>query len=247
MSGSERFHRDDPDRITPRRKMSGAAGTDPWNATAPLRPGDRTVDDPVEEGVNSAYRVIDEHMREGRRSAQRFANRWEQEGPPGRRSLDELRTLAHRIVGIYADSIPILIDLVQSLGSSLLIGYRDYGGERFTSAHRGEAGRGGFASARWREGAVHFAIEVSSNRRVRITIDIDDPDNPNLVVPALVDLDAAKSPLREVSFVPNPDNRRRRLNVVIPMDQAPGIYTGAIVDERTRVPCGFLSIDVVED
>jgi hypothetical protein len=212
----------------------------------PPHPGGRLEDDPVGEGVNSAYRVIDEHMREGLKSAQRFANRWDQEGPQGRRSLDELRTLAHRIIGIYADSIPILMDLIQSFGGSILSGYRDYGGQPFGAGLRGEAGPGSSASGR-HDSAAHFAIEVSSNRRVRVTIDIRDPDNPKLLVPPLANLDPEKPPLRQVSFIPNLDNRRRRLNVVIPDDQPPGRYTAAIVDGGTQDPCGFLTVDVVED
>jgi hypothetical protein len=249
MTGPERFHREDPERTTPRRGMGGIDRSDPWSVKAPLFPGDRTEADPVDEGVSAAYRVMDEHLREGRRRAERVANRWDQEGPHGRRSLEDVRTLAHRIVSIYADSIPILIDLIRSLGGSLLSGYREYGTDSSANYQREEGGRASVASSGRRRGdnGAHLSLEVSSNRRLQISIDLADPDNSNLVVPALVDLDPAKSPLRQISFITNPRHRRRALSIVIPHDQPAGIYTGAIADERTGVPCGLLSVEIIED
>jgi hypothetical protein len=247
MTGPERFHREDPERTAPRRETGSIDRADPWSAKAPLFRGDRTEDDAVDQGVSAAYRVMDEHLREGRRTAERVGNRRDQEGPPGRRSIEDIRTLTHRIVSIYADSIPILFDFIHSLGGSLLSGYRDYGAESSADYIREEGGPAISSGRRRGDDTTHFTMEVSSNRRLRISVDLADPDNSNLVVPALVDLDPAKSPLRQISFITNPRHRRRALSIVIPNDQPIGIYTGAIVDERTGVACGLLGVEIIED
>jgi len=95
--------------------------------------------------------------------------------------------------------------------------------------------------------ATNVVLEVSSKRRVQITLNIADPDNPRLVVPPVVALDPTTPPLKQVPFLPTPEPRRRVLRIVVPDDQPAGIYTAAIVDEQTAAPGGLLCIAIHED
>jgi hypothetical protein len=255
MSDPERYHRNDPERSAPNRSMgqitsppgaSSAPPIDPWKVRTPLFRADRAEEDPM--GVHSAYRVMHDYLREGSRSAEQAANRWGQAAPPGSHSLEDLSALAQRIVSIYADSIPVLMNLIHSLGGTLLSAYPYYG-SMTSAAYGSEYARrtafGGSPSAA--NAATNIVLEVSSRRRLQITVNITDPDNPRLVVPPLVEYDSTKSPLKDISFSPNSEPRRRALRIMVPDDQPAGNYTAAIVDRQTGVPGGLLYITVYGD
>jgi hypothetical protein len=247
MSDRERFRRDDPERIAPRRQMSGTYRADPWATSAPLHPGDRGEEDPADEAVDAARRVMDEHVREERRGSKRGRGHWYDEEPGVRRSGDDLQSLVERLVSIYADVIPILIDFLHSFGGSISRG-RPYDGNEGWPYDRDREGGGvsGHHSRRHQEGAASFPIEVHSARPVRILADIADIDNSDLVVAPLRAIDPSKPPLTKVSLVPGPGHRRKTLRVEIPADQPAGIYTGLVVDDRTEIARGTLTVDVGE-
>lgn len=246
MSDSERFRRDDPERVAPKRQMSGTYRNDPWASRAPLHPGDRGEEDLEDEARDAARRVLDEHVREDRRSRRRGRGRWYDEEPGLRRSGDDFQSLVERFVRIYADIVPILIDFLHSLGGGIARRHPYYGGEGWPPYERDREGRGdsGQRPRRHHEGTASLPIEVHSALPVRILADIADVDNPALAVAPLRAIDPSKPPLTKVSLVTEPGHRRKTLRVEIPADQPAGIYTGMVVDERTEMACGTLTIKV---
>lgn len=87
-------------------------------------------------------------------------------------------------------------------------------------------------------------VEVASVRPVEVGVDLRPvSDAASIVVHTLraVDPDA---PSLSAATVPDDDASVLRLRVRVPDDHPPGVYSGLLIDARSSLPVGALSIRV---
>lgn len=240
MSGPERLRRKDPERTEPLRRWSTLyRAPDSWNrrdsqtASEAGRP-DETADswrDVVAEGVAVGYRVIEEQIRQGQRVAEQFSEA--SYGPAA--MTGDLREASERMVRYSADLVALWLDFVNATMAN---------GDVLRSL-----------SAAWQPGAAAppstpehgaattgFAVEVSSNRPVRVHVDVKTgAAGRALAAHALRALEEEKPALTDVAFEPGRDGSPLTVRLRVPDGQPPGLYTGVIADRQTGEPVGTLS------
>jgi hypothetical protein len=93
------------------------------------------------------------------------------------------------------------------------------------------------------EGQVALTLELESPRRTEISFDLRPRSlGLPLVVHDLRAPEADKPRITGVGLETVPDEERLVLRLRIPAEQPPGIYSGIILDERTSLPRGTLTV-----
>lgn len=248
MNDNDRFHRDDPDRTYPRRNMSeGLRNNDPWSVRpGPGRPGQSrdSGEEPVNDGVDDAYRVADEHLREGQwRAGSRNQRSYAWRSPGynssfgygyGGRPSDGL---LEQLMRVYLDAMSLVGTMMNGLTRPSYPQYprpfEDRPEPRFHYAPDPPPAA--------RSTAVR--LEVTSNQPNHIALDLK-PVRPRglLAIPPLRALNNNRSELRDVEL--DTANGRCVLRIHIPDAQPPGLYSGVVVEADTGEPCGTLAIQV---
>jgi hypothetical protein len=90
-----------------------------------------------------------------------------------------------------------------------------------------------------------FTFDIESARRIEVSVDLR-PRSSGLAL-TVHDLRAPepdKPRLAGVTIVGLPDEERVSIRIQVPEDHPPGVYSGIILDERTSLPRGTLSVRI---
>ena len=175
------------------------------------------TDEVINKAVKLAYRVVDGQIRQGRRAA------------------ELVRAGSYNAVDFEADIKSLLdrmIGLTKEAGAVSM--------ELFDTLVRGNATQKSAGPS-----AAEVAIEVKSARRIQVSIDFK-PTLSGFVpsTPPLYASDRSVTPLDKLHFVVK-EGTRPVFVVEVPDNQPPGTYTGAIVDEKSHEPGGFVCVRVL--
>jgi hypothetical protein len=236
MSQRERLRRDDPSRIAPMRDFShlyrppGVSDGQRSLQELPLeQKSQQTNSLPPATGVEAAYRVIQKHLDEGRREAEQLTNG----SRPAASASDPLQHLLERTLRFQEEILPLVLDSLRNWVKVPAAAVTGPGSQDNSSAH-----------VPLNSGSV--VVEVVSIRPVEVSLDVrDHSQGLSLATPGLYALDGGKPALTDVSFTPAVESRGRiRVRVVIPDDQPPGNYSGAVMDLNSSEAFGILSVSI---
>jgi hypothetical protein len=207
VSERDRFQREDPPRIYPRRNMSEAfRADDPWSARPPFEeqqrpegPSSNPSRGPATEGVDNAYRVVDDQMREGqwrarwhhqRGSDWRYgANGWPYGWSYGGRQPDGI---VEQMTRMYLDMINLVSTVMAGLARPPFYANRGFEPPPGREFHHSRAGR---------YPDVGVRVEVSSDQEAYVALDLKEHSSgESLVVAPLRTTDTNKPPISDVSL-----------------------------------------------
>jgi hypothetical protein len=220
-----------------------------------------TNDDSVGRGVNAGYRVIEEYLRQGQelaRSVWPGARSTSSEGVQPLNLTERMLRSASDLAGLFSEFLQTF-SLPGSLpppGSQPLAGFGVSAAER---AQRPASATGPSRPSRpspsqvapsseadRNEGPAPLSIEVDSKRRTEVTVNLNAGSwKTKLEVHDLRSTNRAAPPLGGIEILSLPTQRRLLIRVRIPDRQASGTYSGLVVDQKTNVPRGTLSIRIL--
>ena len=191
------------------------------------------IDETVAHGVNLGYAVIEDQIRQGERLAERLR---QGEGKSGATPAVEIGVLIERALNVYKDMGALALAAAETLARNPVIQSALARAWQGPAAAENAAGPGG---------ASQFGVELSSNRRVTVMLDIRPrSEKYTPLVHALHASDPASPPLTHVRFKVGP-TFAPVLHVEIDDSQPAETYSGVVVDAATNEPCGTLSVRVL--
>lgn len=226
MVQKDRLRRPDPGRTKPIRSNHlgnpGSPRAGPDAGKARQGPAARaSVNDVVGHTVDLGYKVVEEHIRQGRRAAEHIRSGAYSAG----HAQEDVKNLIGRVLKVSKELGVVWFDLLSAA----------LGDARLLSALAGTD-----AAAE-----TNVAIEVRSSRPTQVTLDLRPPSArfaPS--VPSLRAADDKIRPLTGIRFKVGAD-KAPVLVVDVPEGQAPGTYTGAVVDSHTHEPGGTLVVRIL--
>jgi hypothetical protein len=222
---SGRRRRPKPARTRPVRDASTLfKGGDPAAESA------AGIADAVSQSVRLGYGVIKEQIERGRRTAWQFGGQnTQQEGAAG-----ELNDIGRRILEFSSDFGALYIDLMEAMARLP------------SAAHRGHASSAQASSGTPGASGTSLEVEIDARRPSRVAIDLEPGAAlAELAVRALLGADENAAPLTRISLDKGTEGGPLVLRVVVPDDQASGVYTGVVVDRSTNAPRGTLSVTLL--
>jgi hypothetical protein len=274
VAQDERRKRPDLDRVGPIRDFSTIFGPPTAHQNGrPQGPSDRGAwpgADGVGRGVSLGYQVIDDYIRQGQEFARAMSSG---AGGPGGApfapfgDMSDPQSMGGRLIQIAAEFANVWMDLVQTAGRGA--GQRPEprpgvpgfdinpappaaeppAAPATTASRAAPAPAAATADdARGTTAArAPVTLQVEAKRPVQIAIDVKPgPQGAGLVAHALRAIDPALPRIDGVGIerLDGEDGLLVRLRV--PDDQPPGVYSGIIVDDKTNLPRGTLSVRVLE-
>jgi hypothetical protein len=240
MSDSGRLHRNDPVRPGPIRNFSNLykqTATAQSPAHCEGAPGTTSSNGRSSEGVATAYSVLEKHINEGRDTARQYSRA----GYETRIAVDGIQRLIEESLRYQLEMLPLLLETFTSLlppESARAFS----GGLDGWPQHRGNG-----ASATGNGNSAAMAIEVASRQPAEVALSLGNYANlAELVTPGLHSIEPGQPSITDITFREAPAGGRAKLRVVVPDNQAPGIYSGAIVNRRTGEPLGTLTVRIAE-
>lgn len=249
------------DAASPATPEAPTASAPPAAATPGAAP--EAAEDAVARGVRLGYQVIEEQILQGQKLAQRLSRAARHAtgdaadaagaesafAPTGDRlaaSLagdalqGETAALLERVVGLYRDLGALCLDAVGSVARNPAL---RAGLSRVTAGATGLATAGAPGAA-----ATQLAVEVSSSRCTRVTLDWRPlrPDSRPLVhgLHALQPAAGGASAVPTVVLV-SAGAGQPVVQVQVPEAAPAGLYSGLVVDAASNEPCGSLSVTVL--
>lgn len=261
MDSQERVKKQEPQRTQPIRSwgtVSGASGAPPPHTPpgAPASPGGSAPPgNPVSRGVELGYQVIEEYLRQGRKVASAMGMPSFGETP----SDDGLQGRMGALLRSFTDFASLWMDLMSRVGA----GGGTAAAPGITPAkgmeHPFPAGGGPGASEPPKAAApespvsseplgatpVELTLDIQSSRRVEISVELRPRSvGLSLVVHDLRAPESDKPRLTGVRIETQPEEERVCLRLQVPAEHPPGIYSGLILDERTSLPRGTLTVRI---
>ena len=258
-SHDDRVKRPEPQRTRPVRNwwtLFGPPGSVPPSGPGmppmPGMPRPPAGGDPVSQGVQMGYRVIEEYMRQGQNVARMFGMPYPGGTMPG-----------FAAPGFAAPGGPPMEVLFRSFSEFMNLWMQMMGGRAPgaapTAAAPAVGTAGPFAMGEppvpapvpqqapapppQSEGPVALTLELESPRRTEVSFDLRPRSlGLPLVVHDLRAPEADKPRVTGVALETVPDEERLVLRLRIPAEQPPGIYSGIILDERTSLPRGTITV-----
>jgi hypothetical protein len=259
MDATERVKKQEPERTQPIRNwgvLFGASGTNPPHPPpgAPASPGGSAPPgDPVSRGVETGYRVIEEYLRQGQNVARAV-------GLPSLGGLPADEGVQGRMGAMlrsFTDFASLWMDLMSKLvaggGTAPSAGFTPPVGTAgpFPASEgtgTGEAPKPAAptpAVSSEPQGAapVGLTLDIQSPRRIQVSVDLRPRSSGlPLVVHDLRAPEPDKPRLTGVTLEALPDEERLCLRLQVPAEHPPGVYSGLILDERTNLPRGTLTV-----
>ena len=245
MPPSKRRRKPDLDRSAPIRNFSTIFGPPPR--------------EPVAEGVDLGYRVIEEYMQKGQEFARSVfapsggADRsGDGNGFDPKAITSRLVKVATDFAGAWLDMMQMTVDRSGARSAGPVSGFDlDPGPGPATAAPGPGKDGGGTAAAPPALAAAPVTIDIESKRRVEISVEIKAPPPGSGVVLLAHDLRApgatpGAKPARIAGVtLARPDPAGPIVvRIKIPDHQAPGVYSGLIVDAAENLPRGTISVRV---
>lgn len=236
-AAARRLHRVPPLRVEPLRDWPGALRNP---ASPKTKNGDSPEKTPARvatggfgfDGITQGYRLIEEHIRRSRAAAILPEN--------GRRQSkadanEDVQAVVAQIVRSLSELLPIVGDLFNRLGADgiarILTG--------MARPSRAESTNG------IAEAGARVRIELSSSRPATANLELrTGAEKLRLVAHPLVPANPRSGALKTLRFSRAKRGAAPSLSIRIPAHQPPGIYTGAVVDERSGAAQGVLTIQI---
>lgn len=256
MEPQQRARRPEPERTWPIRNWWMLFGP-AWADASRARPSQgASPGEPVSQGVELGYRVIEEYLRQGQNVARSL---WAPSlgAAPGDEGMQQRLGAMFRS---FSDFAVQWMELLGSLGGGAFPGTRPQpapsGGagpfpagnppapEAPAQAAPGADTVGKDApAAETGAGGLAFTLEVESKRQTEVSIDLR-PGSASLPlrVHDLRSADPDRPRIGGVVIEGRPEEGRVLLRLRIPDEVPPGTYSGVILDERTSLPRGTLSV-----
>ena len=232
MSTHERIKRPHLERTRPIRAWSTLFGSTEHDAAS--------LGDVVSRSVDLGYRVVDDYIRQGQRTAQRFSER----AYTPEAMVSDAQEMAGRMTQYASELMGVWLEFLDAASAA-------NAGRRTAAENGAPPGVSAPAPAtpeRVPAERASVRIEIASRRPAEVEIDLrparadaplllhglrcTDPNTPRLIDVSLQPPSAANDPWR--------------LRVGVPDSQPAGLYTGAIVDERTSMTVGTVRVRVIE-
>ena len=228
MSTEERIKRPEPERTQPIRSWSTLFG-------AP-EPGGKSLQDVVSRSVDLGYRVVDEYVRQGQRAAQRLGER----SYRPENMVSDVQELTARLAQYASEFLGVWFELLELAASGSAA-------RRMAAANGAPAGPAPPPAAPAREPSrpPRVRIEVASAQPAEVELDLrPEAAGAALVVHALRCANPATPRMTDVTLDLRSPDDPLTLRIRVPGDQPPGVYTGVILDERTSLTVGTVSVRI---
>jgi len=233
----ERIKRPKLERTDPVRNWAsllGVGGALPGGGAA-----GGVLNDVIARSVDLGYRVIDEYVRQGQRAAERLSG-----GAPDPAAVtNDMQEISARMAQYSSDLMSLWF---QMMGAAMAnAGMAASAPSAAAPPPPGTAAAATVAAGAASAGEpVRVRVEVASVQPVEVGLDLrPGAGRAPLLVHALRAVDPDK-PALAASAVPDGDEGVVRLRVQVPDDHPPGVYSGLLVDERSNLPVGALSLRV---
>jgi hypothetical protein len=262
---SDRPKRPELDRQQPIRSFDGilGAGKAAGSNEAPSPSDAKAGPDGVARGVDAGYRVIEEYMRQGEAFARTL---WSP--AVGNGAAADPQKLADRIYRYASDLAAAWLDYVQltAIRNPLVppppespsttgppggfnVGVVKSEAEAIAPVATEQNGNGAIHKPTITNGILPpiVSVELVSKRRAEITVEL----KPGAAADKLTayDLHARDSSVPRVSGIvveSTPADNRVLVRIALRDDQAPGLYTGLVVDDASNLPRGTITVRLHE-
>ncbi|MDY7232520.1 hypothetical protein [Hyalangium rubrum] len=230
----------EPDRTRPIRNWCGL-----FEPPAPVPPGDA-----ASRGAAMGYRVIEEYLRQGQNVARGM-------GIPsmGTPPADEGSQRFGAMFRSFADFASLWMDWMGRAGAPFAPGvapasgtagpFAAGGGQTATETAKAVAPEPPVSSEPSGGVPVGLTLDIQSSRRVEVSVDLRPR---SLGLPLVVhDLRAPEPDTPRITGVrleALPEEERVCLRLQVPGEHPPGVYSGLILDERTSLPRGTLTVRI---
>jgi hypothetical protein len=224
-------------RNEPRRSWSGMF--DPSKTEEPGGAGPGPAD-PIRRGVELGYRVINDYVKQGTAAASAFGRKGAE-----RASTEDLPKMTERMMQYASDFTAVWFDamglMMENLNERGAYGQPPSPAPTKTSKVRNPSqGRAPKADT------SRLILDVQSTRPAQIVVTLDEPLNGSLEVPPLR-ARLASGEITDVSVEAAAEaGGAVKVRVYVPAALGPGRYTGAILDKRTGLPRGRLTVIVAK-
>jgi hypothetical protein len=197
------------------------------------------------------YRVIEEYLRQGQNVARTMGSPFV--GGGGGPADDGLQNRLGAMLRSFSDFASLWMDMMGRVGAGG--GAAPAPGFAPPSGSAGPFPIGGAPRSHEApkeappepQGAAPLAItlDIESSRRVEVSVDLRARSpSLSLVVHDLRAPEPDKPRLTGVKLEGLPDEERVCLHIHVPDDHPPGVYSGLILDARTSLPRGSLSVRI---
>ncbi len=219
MEANERKRRPVLERTKPIRNWTNAVSVGPASSGQQIR-----------QDVQNANRVIEEYMSAGRATAQRF-----EAASRAASVLGSTEDIAQRVVRAASDSMSLWLEFMARSGGGLVQPQKDAVPPLSTTPN--------VPAAPAIEG-FQVAMEVDSLRPVTVSLDLrSDTRRSELTIGRLHPRDSKATPLKDVE-IRAASRGGLTVRLRVEPDQPAGIYHGVMIDERTSLPAGTMSVEI---
>lgn len=207
----------------------------------------------LSDTVELGYRIIDEYLKQGQQVAQAFnPTAWGGKGPTA--SVDDVQQMGQRVMQYGWDFAGMWFEMVSRMAGNAgtwmpMPGIpRPPGAEPKPGPMPGAppAAKNGSApvSAGANSEAERIMVSVASERPTSTAVELRPGSHGELVVHSLRAEGHDGPAIRDVSVERQAADGTVVVKVTIPGSQAPGTYNGLIIDGKTNLPRGTLSVRV---
>jgi hypothetical protein len=210
----------------------------------------------LSDTVELGYRVIDEYLKQGQQVAQAFnPTAWAGRGAG---SADDLQQMGQRVMQYGWDFAGLWFEMWSRMAGNASAWMpipgmpgmpgmpRPPGAEQKTGAApvtNGATHNGAAAVGANGEGE-RVVVSVACERPTSTAVELRSGPPSELVVHALRAEDHEGPPIRDVRVERQPGDGTVMVKVTVSASQAPGTYNGLIIDSKTNLPRGTLSVRV---
>jgi hypothetical protein len=236
-------------RATTESSSSADSPPEPAPNPPPVAPA---LSDTVELG----YRVIDEYLKQGQQVAQAFnPTAWAGRGAG---SADDLQQMGQRVMQYGWDFAGLWFEMWSRMAGNTSAWMpipgmpgmpgmpRPPGAEQKPGAAPvpNGASHNGAASVGTNGDGERVVVSVACERPTSTAVELRSGPPSELVVHALRAEDHEGPPIRDVRVERQPGDGTVVVKVTVSASQAPGTYNGLIIDSKTNLPRGTLSVRV---
>jgi hypothetical protein len=184
------------------------------------------------DGITKGYQLIEEHIRRAR-AAVAGADKPRKRKQAGFND-DDVRTVVAEIFRSLSELLPMLGDVINRIGAEGIT-------RLLTSASNAA---GGAPAIGITPASSRVKIEISSKRPASANLELrTGAEKLKLSVHPLIRKHSGDGALKSLTFS-SPKRRIRSLRIDIPVQQAPGTYTGVVVDSQSGEAQGVLTVYV---
>lgn len=253
MDERERVKKPEPERSQPIRNWGVLFGARSAQGAPPAQGGSAPPGDPVSRGVELGYQVIEEYLRQGRKVARAMGVPSAGPAPADEGAQNRMGALFRS----FTDFASLWMDVMSRMGAggggAPAPGFTPAAG----TAGPFPAGGGPDAAEPPKVAApeppaepqgmapVGLTLDIQSARRVEVSVDLR-PRSTGLplVVHDLRAPEPDKPRLTGVKIESLPEEERVCLHLQVPEEHPAGVYSGLILDERTSLPRGTLTVRI---